>query len=130
MESFGKLMESLPTGTGPATTQRREQIYAQVSGSGSATSAAMQAGLQYVQELERALPAGSRPLVMHSFQTAMQVAAEQLHLGTEERLESAEHFRLILLAMRQYLEVRKLQAPSAGTRLLVHIGCHPRLLFL
>ena len=103
LEAFGKLMESLPTGTGPGRTQRREQVWAQIGGNGgAATSAAMLAGLQYVQELERALPAGSRPLVMHSFQTAMSVASELLQTGMEL---AAEHFRLILLAMRKYLEL-------------------------
>jgi hypothetical protein len=115
LEAFGKLMESLPTGTGPATTQRREQVWAQIGGNGgAATSAAMQAGLQYVQELERALPAGSRPLVMHSFQTAMSVASELLQTGMEL---TAEHFRLILLAMRKYLELyAHLAGPQSKAR--------------
>ena len=65
----------------------------------------MEAALQYVQELERSLPAGSRPLVMHSFRAAMEVGSEQLHMGSEDVAENGEFFRLILLAMRRYLEL-------------------------
>mgnify|MGYP006156217715 CR=1 FL=1 len=116
LEAFGKLMESLPTGTGPATTQRREQVWAQIGGNGgAATSAAMQAGLQYVQELERALPDGSRPLVMHSFQAARDVASEYTQFATEERVENGEMFRLTLIAMRQYLELYALLAGPRGS---------------
>lgn len=80
LAEFGRLMEALPTGAGPATTARREAIWAQVNATRSARSqpplAAMDQGLRYIQELEHALPAGSKPLVMHAFQAASAVASE------------------------------------------------------
>ena len=111
-------MEQLPIGQGPATTERREQIWAQVrsrrSASGGAPLAAMDAGLKYIEELEQSLPAGSKPLVMHAFQAAMDVASEYANLATDERVENGETFRLTLLAMRQYLELYALLAGPRG----------------
>ncbi len=98
MAEFARLMEQLPTERGPATTARREAIWAQVnavrSGRGQAPLAAMDQGLRYIQELEHALPAGSKPLVMHAFQAATDVASEFTHFATEERVENGEMFRL------------------------------------
>ena len=57
----------------------------------------MDQGLRYIQELEHALPAGSKPLVMHAFKAATDVAAEYAHFATEERVENGEMFRLTLI---------------------------------
>ena len=67
LAEFARLMETLPTGRGPATTARREAIWRQVSAERNARSmgplAAMDQGLRYIEELEHTLPAGSkRPL--------------------------------------------------------------------
>ena len=111
-------MEQLPVGAGPATTARREKVWAQVSAQrsmqGQPPIAAMDAGLKYIEELERSLPAGSKPLVMHAFQAAQDVAAEYTQFATQERVENGEMFRLTLLAMRQYLELYALLAARAA----------------
>ena len=108
----------MPVGSGPATTARREAIWAQVSAkratSGQAPLNAMEQGLRYVQELENALPAGSKPLVMHAFQLATNVSHEFSHFATEERVENGEVFRLTLIAMRQYLELYALVCGGRG----------------
>ena len=74
----------------------------------------MDAGLKYIEELERSLPAGSKPLVMHAFQAAMEVASEYTQFSTEERVQNGEMFRLTLLAMRQYLELYALLSGPRG----------------
>ena len=119
LAEFGALMEQLPVGAGPATTARREKVWAQVSAQrsmqGQPPIAAMDAGLKYIEELERSLPAGSKPLVMHAFQAAQDVAAEYTQFATQERVENGEMFRLTLLAMRQYLELYALLAGPRGS---------------
>ena len=119
LAEFGALMEQLPVGSGPATTARREKVWAQVNAQravkGQPPLAAMDAGLKYIEELERSLPAGSKPLVMHSFQAAMDVASEYTQFATEERVENGEMFRLTLIAMRQYLELYALLAGPRGS---------------
>ena len=59
LAEFGSLMEQLPVGAGPATTARREKVWAQVSAQrsmqGQPPIAAMDAGLKYIEELERSL---------------------------------------------------------------------------
>ena len=128
LAEFAQLMETLPTGRGPATTARREAIWRQVSAERNARSmgplAAMDQGLRYIEELEHTLPAGSKPLVMHAFQAASDVAAEFAHFATEERVENGEMFRLTLIAMRQYLE---LYAVVCGGHGLTHGSAAPRV---
>ena len=120
LAEFGALMEQLPVGAGPATTARREKVWAQVSAQrsmqGQPPIAAMDAGLKYIEELERSLPAGSKPLVMHAFQAAQDVAAEYTQFATQERVENGEMFRLTLLAMRQ-LRSRRCTAVVWSTRM-------------
>ena len=64
LAEFGALMEQLPVGAGPATTARREKVWAQVSAQrsmqGQPPIAAMDAGLKYIEELERSLPPHER----------------------------------------------------------------------
>ena len=118
LAEFGALMEQLPVGAGPATTARREKVWAQVSAQrsmqGQPPIAAMDAGLKYIEELERSLPAGSKPLVMPPLQAAQDVAAEYTQFATQERVENGEMFRLTLLAMRQYLELYALLSGPRG----------------
>ncbi len=118
LAEFARLMEQLPTGSGPATTARREAIWARVNADrirhGQAPLEAMDQGLRYVQELEHTLPAGSKPLVMHAFQAATDIAAEFTHFATTERVENGEMFRLTLIAMRQYLELYAVVCGGGG----------------
>jgi hypothetical protein len=111
LADFGRMIEALPVSEGAATTARREAMQKQISAargrsSSMGPSAAMSAGLE---ALASQLPAGSKPLVMHAFATAMDVAAEA---NLEERLdvakasiENGETFQMTLVAMKQYLEL-------------------------
>ena len=120
LAEFARLVEQLPTGSGPATTARREAMRAQASAGkirrGQAPLDAMDQGLRFVQELEQGLPAGSKPLVMHAFQAASDIAAEFTHFATTERVENGEMFRLTLIAMRQYLELYAVVCGDGGAR--------------
>ena len=120
LAEFAGLVEQLPTGSGPATTARREAMRAQASAGkirrGQAPLDAMDQGLRFVQELEQGLPAGSKPLVMHAFQAASDIAAEFTHFATTERVENGEMFRLTLIAMRQYLELYAVVCGDGGAR--------------
>ncbi len=109
------LREHFPTGHGPATTARREQLRSKLmssspyrrgpAGSHRSTLSAMDQGLRYIQELERTLPAGAKPLVMRAFAAATDVSNGFGKVAGNERIDSGEVFRLVLLAMRQYLEL-------------------------
>jgi len=62
-------------------------------------------GSRLIEELERTLPAGSKPLVMHAYQAAVDVASEFVHFATDNPKKDPSIVQLTLIAMRKYLEL-------------------------
>ena len=101
VEDLEALLRShFPSGQGPTTSTIHSSLRHSKSKSASLTLV-----LEYIKELERSLPAGTRPLVMRAYAASSDVTAQYRTVAVGSGVEGDEAFRLVLLGMRQYLEM-------------------------
>mmetsp|Transcript_47483 Transcript_47483/g.117558 ORF Transcript_47483/g.117558 Transcript_47483/m.117558 type:complete len:1167 (-) Transcript_47483:221-3721(-) len=99
------LLAKLPTGLGPATTTRRNQIWRAMAGTGGGTLSSIEVvhGLRAVLHLEDGFPQGIGPLLNRAMQVAYNAARP--YSSVPAGIERGETFRLVLVGLRAYIEL-------------------------
>lgn len=102
---WSALLCKLPTGLGPATTARRNQIWRAIAGMGGGSLGVGEVdhGLRAVLQLEQGFPHGIGPLLARAMQVAFGVARP--YSSVPSGIERGEAFRLVLVGFRGYLEL-------------------------